>query len=268
MVKADLHMHGTIGFQDYWLKLQGYEGKNLLQLIADKCFEGDIEVCAVTSENFEIPKGSVHDRLGYLMQFVSKLPKNYLTHQLGDNILAVEKDGKIVYLINGQAVTVWDDDKRYTSLVVGSNKIPNNMNLEDTLKYGKDRGLIQIMECSFVENHSGIELDRLWRYTNSYDAIEGHNAGLWYSFITLSNEHAQYFAQEHKKPAIAVSDARRIKDLGTSYINLERMPDALSEETFLRDLKFQVSSGEFDVHKAYISAFGALHQFLNMKIFM
>lgn len=268
MVKADFHMHGAIGFQDHWLKLQGYDGKNLLQLIADKCFERDIGICAVTSEEFEIPKDSVHDRLGFLMQFISKLPEDYRADKLGDNTLVVEKDGKIVYLVNGQTVIIQGNYKRYYHHVVGSNQVPNCMSLEDTLKYGKDYGLTQIMGNPFVENHCGIGLERLERYVDSYDAIEGHNAQLWLSFITLSNEHARHFAQEYQKPAIAVSDARRIKDLGISYTDLQRMPDVSSEENLLRDLKSQVSSGEFSVHQAYVPVFGFLHLFLDMKVFM
>lgn len=38
-MKADLHMHGPIGFQPYWLKAQSYAGKNLLKEIADEAFK-------------------------------------------------------------------------------------------------------------------------------------------------------------------------------------------------------------------------------------
>lgn len=258
MVKADLHMHGAIGFQDYWLRLQRYEGKNLLQLIADRCFERDIGICAITSEEIEIPKGSVHDRLGYLMQFIPRLSFGYKVDKLGDNVLVLEKEGKLVYLVNGQTVIARDNFRRYDHLVVGSNRVPNLMTLDDTFQFGEDNGLIQIAEHPFVENHFGIGLERLERYVKSYDAIEGHNAQIWFSFITRSNEHAINFAIEHNKPFIAVSDAHRIKDLGIAYIDLQRMPDVSSEERFLRDLKSQVSSGEFGVHTEYVSIFGFL----------
>jgi len=42
--RADLHMHGSIGFQPYWLKKQGYAEKNLLQLIVDQCFVKGITI--------------------------------------------------------------------------------------------------------------------------------------------------------------------------------------------------------------------------------
>lgn len=54
MIRADLHMHGPIGFQPYWLRIQGYEGKNLLKLIADVCIARKINLCSITSDAFEI----------------------------------------------------------------------------------------------------------------------------------------------------------------------------------------------------------------------
>jgi len=266
MIKADLRMHGVIGFQDHWLRLQGYEGKNLLQLIADRCFERDLGICAVTSNDLEITKGTVCDRFGYLMQFISKLPIGYRADKLGDNTLIVEKGGKIVYLVNGQIIQ--DESKRYNHLVVGSNQVPNGRDLEDTLGYGRDKGLIQVMGLSFVENHFGIGLERLERCKGYYDAIEGHNAQLLFSFITRSNEGAHVFAQECNKPIIAVSGAHRIRDLGVSYIDLREMPNTSNEDKFLMELKRQVSSGKFDAHKAYVPVFGFLRCFLGMKLFM
>ena len=34
IIRADLHMHGPIDFQPYWLKKQGYAGKNLFGIEA------------------------------------------------------------------------------------------------------------------------------------------------------------------------------------------------------------------------------------------
>ncbi len=61
-MKADLHMHGPIGFQEYWLKVQGYQDKNILREIVDICFKKEIDICAITSQEMEIPSSSIHDR--------------------------------------------------------------------------------------------------------------------------------------------------------------------------------------------------------------
>ena len=65
-IKADLHMHGPIGLQKYWLKSQGYGITNPLEEISKHCFDKNIEICAITSDENEIPRNSVHDRFNWL----------------------------------------------------------------------------------------------------------------------------------------------------------------------------------------------------------
>ena len=134
-IKADLHMHGPIGFQKRWLELQGYNkpGTNLLKLIADTCFERGIDLCAITSEEFEIPKGSVHDRFDYLVKEARYLPKEYEHDKKADILLSVEKQGRLVYIINGQTVIAYDGKRRVDHLVVGSNQVPNKRHLGETI---------------------------------------------------------------------------------------------------------------------------------------
>ena len=59
IIRTDLHMHGPIGFQPYWLKKQRYAGKNLLKLISDEAFRKRITITAITSQADEIFPGSV-----------------------------------------------------------------------------------------------------------------------------------------------------------------------------------------------------------------
>ena len=99
-MKADLHMHGPIGLQPYWLKAQGYAGKNLLKEIADEAFRKNISISAITSQRENIPRLSVDDRLGILLKYeVPLLPKEYKAGTLGrkNNILVVERGNKKVY---------------------------------------------------------------------------------------------------------------------------------------------------------------------------
>src|SRR3989344_5081906 len=175
--RADLHMHGPIGFQPYWLKKQKYAGKNLLQLIADECFKKGITISAITCQNNIKGKGSVEDRLYCLKEYEAPLlPKGYTAEPLGKNILVVEKENKKVYLVSGQTVMPREDGKDFDLLMIGSNSIPDRLSFSNTLSYGEVHGLIQIAEHPFVETHRGMGKERLERYIDKFDAIEGHNA--------------------------------------------------------------------------------------------
>ncbi len=265
MIKADLHMHGPIGFQTYWLKVQGYEGRNLLQLIVDSCLSNRLSICAITSEEKEIPRYSVHDRLMYLLNFVKDLPNDYYFDKLGNNLFVVEKNEDLLYLINGQTVIVKEGDLRFDHLVVGSNDVPNFMNLEDTLKYGKDNGLIQILEHPFAVNHFGIGAEKSEKYIKDYDCVEGHNSQFvipsylsWLPAIgkynRKLNELAKKFALEHSKPSIATSDAHRIEDAGVSCIKFEDFTiKTTNEDEFLCSLRKIILDGKFSTVEKYLS---------------
>src|SRR3989344_6411884 len=105
-IKADLHMHGPIGFQKHWLRDQGYGRKNLLELIADSCLDKGITMTAITSDEDEIPINSIHDRFNYLKnKFAGTLPDGYEFGTFGKNIGLIRRsDGGILYLLNAQNV--------------------------------------------------------------------------------------------------------------------------------------------------------------------
>ncbi len=146
----DLHMHGPIGFQKYWLKNQGYENKNVLQLIFDsfekntrKSREFDLYlanlsnhtnphdymgICAITSQtdknidkNGIILRGSVDDRFSKLEEYAEKLPDDYDFEKISDNLLTIKKKiGGFNYestyrwldIVNGQTVIIRQKDKK------------------------------------------------------------------------------------------------------------------------------------------------------------
>lgn len=270
-IRADLHMHGPIGFQPYWLRKQSYAGKNLLQLIADECFSKGITICAITSQADEIPKGSVHDRLGCLRDYeAGLLPKEYCTDTIGNDILVVEMGKERVYLVNGQTAMPKENGKKYDLLIVGSNRVPNFKSFRDTLNYGKDHGLIQIAEHPYVETHRGMGKELLERYIDDFDAIEGHNSqAIFWNWMTKlpkigsmfsragrkMNELAQETAKRYNKPWIATSDAHQIEDLGISYISWDGEINNSNEDKFFSDLKNIIRRNEFDVECNYESVF-------------
>ena len=77
MISLDLKVFGAIGFQDFYLEKQGYKGKNLLRLIADRCFDINLDFCAITSISEHVKRGSIHDKFGYLIRLAGRMPKEY-----------------------------------------------------------------------------------------------------------------------------------------------------------------------------------------------
>lgn len=269
-MKADLHMHGPIGFQDYWLKAQGYKGKNLLKEIADTCFKRNIEICAITSEEEEIPKNSIHDRFGKLKNNYAKdLPKEYKVEPIGENILGVAKGRlDLVYLINGQAVRTENKGRVVVYSVVGSNEIPNHKDLEYTIKYVSDKGIIGGAEHPFCVAHGGMGKENMEKFLPYLDFIEGHDSQFIFpsafekipvfrDYTKKLNEEAKKFSQENNKPWITTSDSHRIEDAGISYIQFNfDLLNSDTEETFIGSLKNIISSNNFSSHCAYESFWG------------
>ena len=269
IIRADLHMHGPIGFQPYWLKKQRYAGKNLLKLILDESYRKRITISAITSQADEISRGSVHDRFYCLKECEAKtIPKDYEVDSIGKNILVVEKGDNRVYIVNGQTVMPKENGNRYDLLVVGSNQVPNDMPFRDTLNYCSDNGLISIAEHPYVETHRGMGQALLERHIEKFDAIEGHNSQAifknWTTKIPVIggllskagknlNLKAKIFAIGNEKPYIATSDAHRIEDLGISYIEWIDNIKNTSEEKFIQDLRARIKSGDFGNMERYES---------------
>src|SRR3989344_1114250 len=117
IIRTDLHMHGPIGFQSYWLKKQRYAGKNLLKLISDEAFRKRITITAITSQAYEIFPESVHDRFHCLKECEAKtIPEGYEVNSIGKNILVVKKGDEIVYIVNGQTIMPKENGNRYDLL--------------------------------------------------------------------------------------------------------------------------------------------------------
>ncbi len=272
--KADLHYHGPIGFEPYWLRVQGYSGKNLLKLIADTCFKRDITICALTSESDQVNKrgliylNSVHDRINYVAQtYINNLNKyyeGYHADKFGNNSIIVEKEDekgkKTLYLISGQTPIIKEKisgDKiiRFDHLVIGSDQVPNSIDntslktLEDTINYCNDKGLLHGFEHPSLEAHFGIGLERAKEYTNKVDFVEGHNAQIRFGkiwknvpkigkYTRENNDKAKAFAMANNLPYVANSDGHMIESAGIAYNEFDaNLIDESNEEKLLQTLK-------------------------------
>ncbi len=271
IIQADLRMYGPIGFQRYWLRVQGYENKNLLKLIADTCFHKELDICAITSEEFDIPKDSVHDRFNYLVNESRFLPNSYKADKLDNIALIIEKENKKTIILNSQAVIVDENGERLRHIVIGSNQLPNKKSLEYILKYCQDKELIQIASNPYTQ--FGMGERRLEKYLDYYDAIEAHNSQFIIpenlEFIPIIGKYNKKFnrvakdlAIKNKKPYIAVSDAHRIEDLGISYIYFNKKLSLSNGKIFINDLKNIIRNNEFEKMKRYEPILGLADWYL------
>ncbi len=270
--RADLHYHGPIGFEPYWLRVQGYKGKNLLKLIADACFKRDLTICALTSEtdqvdeNGLIPRNSIHDRIGYLIEnYLSDLNSTpgYHADRFGPNSIVIEHNNRTLCLISGQTPIIIEKNRRYDHLVIGTNQVPNLRNFRDTLTYCNDNGLAHGFEHPELETHFGIGLEKAKEYLDLCDFVEGHNAQLTLpksfsrlhvigKYTRLNNDRAKEFAKKHKKPYIATSDGHMIKSAGRAYIEIKRDKLNLSDEQrMLQTLRETIRANSFTTYEGY-----------------
>ena len=276
-VKVDLHMHGPIGFQEFWLKDQGYGGKNLLRLIADSCLDKGVGITAITSDEDEIPRGSIHDRFNYLInKFALTLPKGYEFSRFGKNIGIVARNDEQLFILNAQNVRTNDEGKQVGYNVIGTNKIPNHRDLVETIKLVNDKNsdeegyLIGGPEHAFCDAHHGIgDKEKLAKLLPLMSFVEGHDAQIIWNvsekipvfgkYRRGINDLAQEFAQNYKKPWIAVSNAHRIKDAGIAYVEFDfDKLDMTNPAKFSKSLKTVVESNEFTNHCGYQSKAGWL----------
>lgn len=266
-------MHGPIGFQPYWLKRQGYAGDNLLQLIADRCFQRGIGICAITSQADEITSGSVQDRFFCLTEEARTIPREYDHELVGRNVLTVSKGANRVYIVNGQTVMAQEDGRKFDILVVGTNQVPNFKSILETLLTIRYSGNIAIAEHPYVETHRGMGEDKLEENLKGFHAIEGHNSqALFYSWLARvpkiggffsragrdANRKAKEFAEKHKVPYIATSDAHRIEDLGASYISLDKNEIDSAGENFVAVLREAIIGKRFTTTEKYVGLIGWL----------
>lgn len=248
-MKLDLHNYGTIGFQPYWLRAQNYNPKTLLEQTVNQCFSKGIDACGITSKEFIIPKGSVHDRFGYLLAQTKNLSRDYEHDKIGDSALVVKKGDKKVFLLNTQGVISRNEEgRRIDFLVIGSDQVENNLLLGDSIKQATDKGLIKIIHYPLLlsSDYLGMPMKEMKKYWRRFDAIAVHDAQTPFPLNLLIRskiKEAENFAKNNRIPMIAVSGAHRIEDIGTAYIESLGELESLGKDYLLTSLKQLISKG-------------------------
>ncbi len=253
-IKSDLNCHGLIGFHEPWFKLQGYNSKEIGAKIIDSAIKNEIGLMGLISEQYEIPKGSEHDRFNFLY---NNLKENlrYQTEKLDNKDIAFivrrKTDDGIVRVLNGQMALCNEkgSEKRY--LAIGSNQVPNNKGYQDTLIKGESEGLLQIMSHRHLSEKN----------TKYFDAVEGHDAqNIWpnlfekvpmISQITKGkNYDAIKFAVDNAFPYISASNSHTPESIGKASIILNKL-NLSSGENILSSLKEKIINNQFENAPGY-----------------
>lgn len=270
-LRVDLTAHGPIGFQPYWLRTQGYQGRNLLEQFTDACVRRGVDICAVVSQAENI-KQPYQDRFELLRKSADSISREYNAEKPSPNLIVVDPPGRgrnsPVYLVNAQSVVVQEPDgTRLSHLVVGTNKIPNLRPLEETIDLCETGKYIQIAEHPFKRgNPSGIGRDRFMRHKDAYDAIDLDPQLAFYDWMASIpkigpaiadctrglNRRAEELALEARKPVITGSNAHRLEDIGLSYIMVPAARFHIhSGEELVRSLKAAIRNRNFSTSLNY-----------------
>lgn len=268
-IRLDVHNYGAIAFYNPWLAAQGYKQENLLKDIVDACFNSNLGISAITSCQFDIPQGSQHDRFGLLLRQAKYLPRGYVPFKISDNILHVSNVEDAVYLINGQAVIINENGKRIHNIVLGSNQVPNNKGLVETLDFCDGLGLPQFAVNPYCAMKFGMGEELFKLYGHRFDAVIAHNSEMvapdWMSKLPKVGHMASQvsrsmipiaktLATSQGVHSISATSAHYIGDFGKGAIEFDRKKiDFTSEESILRGIKQVIASSAYTTIEEYVS---------------
>ncbi len=276
-IRVDLTAHGPIGFQPYFLRKQGYAGRNLVRAFADACERRNIGICAVVSQADDM-NAPYQDRFAILRDQARTLhPLGYTITKRGDNLLRVEKrtspensPRKLTYLLNAQSVVMRELDEKLSLTVIGTNQAPNGLSHNETMKWCLDHPeFIYLAEHPFKEGSPcGVGKIRFLEHQNIYDGIDFDPQLAIPDWMTRVpavgkalknyrqglNEFARELAWESKVPLIPGSNAHRFEDIGLAHIEVPTAALDFSVDTSLtKTLKSALRANTSHSHCAYES---------------
>lgn len=243
--RADLHCHGFIGPEPYFIRRQGYEHMNVLQLWVESCFRRGIDICAVTAEQDVVIKGDIHDRLGWLVNtYAEWLSDDLKPEMLGENVLkvsnknALEGEQKDLYLVSGRAVSF--PNAPYKLTLVGTNQIPQGMSPQKLIGYCRGEHILTGADHPELLNDLVLP-----DFAIVHESSGFYNPSSWKIGSKLRER-----AEKTRTPGIAVSNAHRLQDVGNSYFAFDRKHlDTSSEGALLRSLYGIMTFQVFENHK-------------------
>lgn len=272
--RADLTAHGPIGFQPYWLRTQGYAGRNLIELFSDACAKRDIKICSVVSQADDM-NGPYQDRFKVLCGQIKSLKAPYEAQHLGENSIFVTNRSKesprgtyhTVILLNAQSVVMLDGDKKRSLTVVGTNKVPNLMTEAETMRWAADHPqFLYGAEHPFkTGSQAGVGRDSVMKNRDIYDFIDWDSQLPILHALTFLpgigsqlaqyerrlNQQAKELARAVARPLVPGSNAHRFEDIGVSYIEIPRQELRFNSDGLVSSLKGAILDRRFKPHFGY-----------------
>jgi len=265
-IKVNLHSHVLGSFGPWWKKQFGIEGRNLAEVVTNKCIEKGLGIYAVTND-FP-PEFRIKTRFEQLFNYARNLPWYYKTDKIGNNAFVIEReDRKRVYFLDGKSINVIDDGRKYELLTFGASNIPDGASFSETSRCLKDKGLLGIAEHPFAEGHHGAmdeeKLIELWE-DKYIDAVE-HNGKIavpnCFSFVPEFNKYLRkcnqdlaFVADSYGIPMISNDDSDAITHIGTAYTEFPRDKIRLDKgENIVQDLNALIRTDDFDCHFGYLN---------------
>ncbi len=268
-IKVNLHGHLLADFGPWWKRQFGIEGKNLAEVVAEKCFRKGIGIYAITNDSFwNFTKKS---RFSYMVDYARSSSQQYKMDMLGQNAFIMERGKNQIVFLSGQSIRVRYSDREYELLTFGSDQIPNGMSFSNTFARLKYDGLLGVAEHPFAEGHHGAMSENLllelWN-DGEIDAVE-HNAKIavpeflatlpirkFRDYSRKHNRHLAEIARSNNIPLIANDDSDGISHIGTAYTEFDINKIRLDkDENIIQDINKSIKNNDFTTHRGHLNVF-------------
>lgn len=267
-MRINLSNHLAIGFHKEWLRMQGLEGKNLLELLVRNCANTKVRVVGITSEESKpIVKGSIDDRFSYLLKDCSQDFKNkgYKSELADENMLLVQTpENRIVRVVNSQTVQALEQGNLVKVLVFGGNYINNSRPLKETIIEAREKGYLVIAENPCGKGNNSPIVEAIMTNKEEFDGIVTHDAQyilpsllFKYSFLKEYtkgvNKLAGKLAESAKLSGVAIGNQHSPNNCKGSIEIQDARLDTSSTKKLVNSIRAALFVGRYAAIKKYES---------------
>lgn len=286
-IKVNLHGHGLPDYSEKWKKKLGVSGRNIAEIIFEKCIKKDIGIYTITDEP-EIPMFIEKTRYDWVRDAAIALSSqlNYEFNSLGNNAfhLKILRNGeeKETIFQRGQSLRITDKSlktgnlREYEMLTFGRDMIKDFNSFDEAFKYLNGEGLPAIGEHLLAYGHHGpMEVERIKDYceNGNFLAVE-HNAKIAMPKLCRflvpplgplkkvqggtksTNSRLAKLVQPYDTPIIANDDADFPVHIGVAPTEFpEDKVRRDSGETIRDDLVGLIKNNDFYAHKEHLSTY-------------
>lgn len=289
-IKVGLHGHVMAGADPLWriAYFPQVRCRNLVKVVTDKLIQKDITIYTITDDEY----GHYNSNKTRFQQFFEEarilgktLGKQYQICKLDDHTFTVtkkvgNKDHTVFYL-DGQSLTVKEDDKLYEIYTFGDSGFSEFSSFQDAQTQLHDKGLLLDLEHQLAKGHHGAMSEEKLEYLcedKLVDTVE-HNGKItiwnWIPYVTPNkvpiigklkekvigytrsrNTIAVEIANKYETAVLFNDDADTIGQIESAYNKVRKDKIDLSSgktsgETIIRDLNEEIMSGKTDGHPGH-----------------